>query len=61
MNNFHLKFKNWKDKKKYSQKFIKGYFSKSESSLQPPAGAIQKKLVTDDDFENEKKLAEGQK
>ena len=60
-NNFLLKFKDWKDKKKYLQKSIEGYFSKSESSPQPPVGAIQKKLVTDDDFENEKKLAEEQK
>ena len=61
MTNFHLKFKDWKDKNKYSQKSIEGYFSKSESSPQPPAGAIQKKLVTDDDFENKKKLDEEQK
>ena len=61
MTNFHLKFKDWKDKNKYSQKSIEGYFSKSESSPQPPAGAIQKKLVTDDDFKNKKKLDEEQK
>ena len=54
-NNFHLKFKDWKDKEKYSQKSFEGYFSKSESPSQPAAVAIQNKLVTDDDFENEKK------
>ena len=47
-NNFHLKFKEWKDRKKYSQKSILGY---SPS----PASAIQKKLVSDEDFEKEKK------
>ena len=28
-NNFHLKLKDWKDKKKYSQKPFEGYFFKS--------------------------------
>ena len=60
-NNFHLKFKDWKDRKDYSQKSIEGYFSKSESLPQRPAGAIQKKLVTENNFENEKKLAEKQR
>ena len=41
-NNFYLKFKVWKDRKKYSQKSIKGYFSKAQNSP-PPAGAMQKK------------------
>ena len=31
-NNFHLKFKDRKDRKKYSQKSIESYFFKSESS-----------------------------
>ena len=31
-NEFHLKSKDWKDKKKYSQKSIENYFSKSENS-----------------------------
>ena len=48
-NNFHLKFNEWKDRKKYSQKSIEGYFSKAQNSP-PSAGAIQKKLVGDEDF-----------
>ena len=55
-NNFHLKFKEWKDRKKYSQKSIKGYFFKAQNAP-PPACAIQKKLVSDEDFEEEKKFA----
>ena len=39
-NKFHLKFKEWKDRKKYSQKSIEGYFSKVQKSP-PLAGAIQ--------------------
>ena len=54
-NNFHLKFKEYKDRKKYSKKSIEGYFSKVQNSL-PPAGAIQKKLVSNEDFKEEKKL-----
>lgn len=42
-NIFHLKFIDWKDKKKYSQKSINSYFLKSENSA-PPPGAIQKNL-----------------
>ena len=53
-NNFHLKFKDWKDRKKHSQKSIDGYFSKLQN-LPPPEGAVQKKLVTDGDFEEEQK------
>ena len=53
-NNFHLKFKEWKDRKKYSQKSIEGNFSKAQNSP-PLSGAIQKKLVSDKDFEEEKK------
>ena len=52
--NFHLRFKDWKDKNKYSQKSIEQYFSKSRGSPPSPAGVIQKKLVTDEDFEAEK-------
>ena len=59
-NSFHLKFKKWKNRKKYSQKSIKAYFSKAQNSP-PPAGAIQKKLVSNEDFEEEKKIAEKQK
>ena len=59
-NNFLLKLKEWKDRKKYSQKSIEGYFSKAQNSL-PPAGAMQKKLVSDEDFEEEKKIVEEQK
>ena len=59
-NNFLLKFKEWKDRKKYSQKLIDGYFSKPQN-LPPPEGAVQKKLVIDEDFEKEKKIAEEQK
>ena len=54
-NNFHLEFKEWKDKKKYLQKSIEGYFSKPQISPLPE-GAIQKKLVMDEDLEQEKKL-----
>ena len=54
-NNFHLKFKEWKDRKKYSQKSTEGYFSKAQNSP-PPAGALQEKLVSNKDFEEEKKL-----
>ena len=39
-NKFHLKFKEWKDRKKYSQKSIEGYFSKVQKSP-PLASAIQ--------------------
>ena len=53
-NNFHLKFKEWKDRKKYSEKSIEGYFSKAQNSL-PPAGAIQKKPFNNEDFEEGKK------
>ena len=52
-NNFHLKFKECKDRKIYSQKSTNGYFFKLQS-LPPPEGAVQKKLVTDGDFEEEK-------
>ena len=59
-NNFHLKIKEWKDRKKYSQKSILAYFSKPQNS--PPLECpVQKKLVTDEDFEEEKKIAEEQK
>ena len=53
-NIFPLKFKEWKDRKKYSQKSVDGYFSKPQNLL-PLEGAAQKKLVTDEDFEEEKK------
>ena len=59
-NKFHLKFKDWNNKKKYSQKSIENYFSKSENSP-PPPGAVQKKLINYKEFENEKKMAEEQK
>ena len=59
-NNFLLKFKEWKDRKKYSQKLIERYFSKAQNSL-PAAGAIQEKLVSNEDFEEEKKIVEEQK
>ena len=49
-NNFHLKFKEWEDRKK----LIGRYFSK-------PQNLPQKKLVKDEDFEEEKKIAEEQK
>ena len=58
-NNFHLKFKEWKDRKKYSQKSFEGYCSKSQNSP-PPAGAIQKEL-RNEDFREEKKIAKEQK
>ena len=59
-NNLLLKFKEWKDRKKYPEKLIDGYFSKMQN-LQPAQGAVQKKLVMDQDFEEEKKIAEEQK
>ena len=59
-NKFHLKFKDWNNKKKYSQKYIENYFSKSKNSP-PPPGAVQKKLINYKEFENEKKMAEEQK
>ena len=59
-NNFHLKFKEWKDRKKYSQKSIEGYFSKPRNSPTPES-AVQKKIVTEQNFEEEKKIAEEQK
>ena len=52
-NNIHLKFKKCKDRKKYSQKTVHGYLSKTQSSP-PPKGAVQEKLVTDEDFEGKK-------
>ena len=58
-NNFHLKLKKWKDKKKYSQKSIDGYFWNSEWSPLFP-GAVQKKLVTVEGLEREK-MADEQK
>ena len=53
-NNFHSKFKEWKDRTKYSQKSIEGYFSMAQNSP-TPGGAIQKKLFSDENFEEEKK------
>ena len=52
-NNFHLKFKEWKDRKIYSQKLIEGYFSKPQNSPSPED-------VINEDFEEEKKIAEKQ-
>ena len=52
-NEFHLKFKDWKDKKKYSKKSIESYFAKNERSS-PLPGSVQKKLVSDEDFEEKK-------
>lgn len=52
-NNFHLKFKEWKDKKKYSRKSIDGLFSKSEGSPPTPV-ATQKMVLTDKVFERKK-------
>ena len=39
---------------------IDGYFSKPQN-LPPPEGAVQKNLFPDEDFEEEKKIAEKQK
>ena len=56
--NFHLKFKEWKDKKKkFHQKTIKECFSKEKA----PPEAIQKEFVFDQDFENKKQLADEKK
>ena len=52
--------KDWKDKKKYSQKSVNSYFAKTERSS-PPTGAMQKKLVSDEDFQEKIKLTEEQK
>ena len=48
-----MKSKDWKDKKKYSQKSNESYFSKRENSPAPP-GAVQKKHVNDENLEKEK-------
>ena len=53
-NNFHSKFKEWKDRIKYSQKSIEGYFSIAQNSP-TPGGAIQKNLFSDENFEEEEK------
>ena len=57
-NCFHLKIKELKDKKKYSQKSIDSYLlPKVESCLlHHPRGQLKKKLVTDEDHETRKKL-----
>ena len=59
-NNFHLKLKEWKGRKKYSQKLIDRYFSKPQN-LPPTEGVVQKKLVMNEDFEEEKKIVVEQK
>lgn len=53
-NNFHLKFKEWKDKKKYSRKSIDGLFSKSEGS--PPTPVAHKKRFLQIKFLKGKKI-----
>ena len=58
--NIHLKFKEWKDRKIYSLKSNQRYFYKVQNSL-PPSGAIEKKLVSNEDFEEEKKIVEEHK
>ena len=45
----------------YSQKSTESYFLKGEGSPPPSASATQKKLVTDEDSEAEKKFAKEQK
>ena len=55
-NNLLLKFKEQKDKIKFYQKTTE-CFSKEKS----PPETIQKELVTDQDLENEKRLADEQK
>ena len=62
-NYFQLKIKEWKDKKKYSQKSTDSYLlPKAEKLLAPlPKSAIEKKLVTGEDHENEKNIADEQK
>ena len=55
-NQFHLKFKDRKDKKNICKNQLKATFQKVYSP-----GAVQKKLVNDQDFVKQKKMAEEQK
>ena len=59
-NNFHLKFKEWKDRKKYSQKSIEGNFSKAQIHhlLQV---LYRKSLLAIRTLRKKKKIAEEQK
>ena len=59
-NNFHLKFKEWKDRKKYSQKSIDEYFSKPQNSP-PPKATVQKKLCLGSGLWGRKKIIKEQK
>ena len=52
-----MQSKEWRDKKNFYQKTIEKSFSKEK----PPPGANRKELVTDQDFENKKPLANEQK
>ena len=60
---FHVKFKTWKDKKKQPLKTFDKFKSApvSPSPSPPLFGAVQKKLTTKSDFEEEKHIAEKQK
>ena len=59
-NNFHLKFKEWKGRKKKFSKVNWGIFFQG-TKFTPPVGALQKKLVSNEDSEEEKKIAEERK
>ena len=48
------------ERQKKISKLIDRYFSKLQN-LPPPESAVQKKLFPDEDFEEEKKIAEKQK
>ena len=59
-NNFHLKFKDWKGRKKYSQVVRKLFLNKQRFAT-TTCRHTTKRLVTDVEFEAEKKLVEEQK
>ena len=56
---FHLKFKTWKNKKNPSQKIAPQFELRKEES--PPPGAEQKRLITNSDFDEEKRIADERK
>ena len=60
-NEFHIKFKEWKDEKLVSQKGFEQFTKIKVTSPPSPPGAMHKKLIANSDFENERKIAEIQK
>ena len=55
-NEFHITFKEWKDKKFISQKYSEQFKTTEVASPPPTPGAIQKKIITDSNFEIEGKV-----